>query len=47
MDKAKALLISYSNQYLDASLDDQINHTFGICFDVYDKLREFVKKMVF
>jgi uncharacterized protein with ParB-like and HNH nuclease domain len=44
MDKAKALLISYSNQHLDATLDNQINNTFGVCFDVYDKLREFVKQ---
>jgi uncharacterized protein with ParB-like and HNH nuclease domain len=44
MDKAKALLMSYSNQYLDAELDDQINEAFGVCFNIYDGIREFARR---
>ena len=42
MDKAKALLIYYSNRYLGGALDGNINAAFGDCFSVFDSLREFV-----
>ncbi|RJP82922.1 MAG: DUF262 domain-containing protein [Desulfobacteraceae bacterium] len=42
MDKAKALLVYYSNRYLAGELDGDINSAFGDCFSAYDSLREFV-----
>ncbi|GMT47129.1 MAG: hypothetical protein IEMM0007_0695 [bacterium] len=42
MDKAKALLVYYSNRYLAGALDADINSAFGDCFSAYDSLREFV-----
>ena len=42
MDKAKALLVYYSNRYLAGSLDEDINSAFGDCFSAFDSLREFV-----
>ncbi|MDZ7793608.1 MAG: hypothetical protein U5P10_07940 [Spirochaetia bacterium] len=42
MDKAKSLLVYYSNRFLNGSLDDQINDAFGVAFVTYDRLREFV-----
>ncbi|MBU0967298.1 MAG: DUF262 domain-containing HNH endonuclease family protein [Proteobacteria bacterium] len=42
MDKAKALLVYYSNRYLSGSLDGDINSSFGDCFAVFDSIREFV-----
>jgi len=44
MDKAKALLVFYSNRYLGGVLDEHINICFGRCFSDYDSLREFVQK---
>ncbi|MGZ8212877.1 MAG: DUF262 domain-containing protein [Methylosarcina sp.] len=45
MDKAKALLVYYSNRYLeDETLDSRINSCFGECFAVFDSLREYVTK---
>lgn len=40
MDKAKALLVLYSNQFLDGQLDVRINEAFGTCFAEYDKIKE-------
>lgn len=40
MDKAKALLVLYSNRFLDGSLDTEINESFGSCFASYDRIRE-------
>lgn len=40
MDKAKALLVLYSNRCLSGGLDDRINLAFGACFEAYDRLRE-------
>jgi uncharacterized protein with ParB-like and HNH nuclease domain len=40
MDKAKALLVYYSNRHLGGSLDLAINNAFGDCFAVFDALRE-------
>jgi len=40
MDKTKALLVFYSNRYLEGKLDDDINCCFGQCFRSYDSLRE-------
>lgn len=42
MDKAKALLVYYSNRYLSGALDGDINSAFGDCFGAFDALREFV-----
>ena len=42
MDKAKALLVYYSNRYLSGALDRDINTAFGNCFIAFDSLREFV-----
>lgn len=42
MDKAKALLVYYSNRYLSGSLDGDINYAFGDCFTVFDAIRELV-----
>ncbi|HEY5867105.1 MAG TPA: DUF262 domain-containing protein [Candidatus Tectomicrobia bacterium] len=43
MDKAKALLVYYSNRYLDGALDHHINICFGSCFASFDAIREFVR----
>jgi len=40
MDKAKALLVLYSNRFLNGKLDDRINQAFGTCFSAYDRMRE-------
>ncbi len=40
MDKAKALLVLYSNRFLDGELDSRINESFGTCFAAYDRARE-------
>ena len=43
MDKAKALLIYYSNRYLDGDLDETINRRFGRCFVAFDCVKELVR----
>ena len=40
MDKAKALLVLYSNQFLRGDLDKRINEVFGACFAAYDRIRD-------
>ena len=40
MDKAKALLVLYSNGFLNRGLDTQISEIFGTCFAAYDRIRE-------
>ncbi|MCY4587605.1 MAG: DUF262 domain-containing HNH endonuclease family protein [Bryobacterales bacterium] len=47
MDKAKALLVFYSNRHLSGELDSNINNYFGQCFDAFDGMREFVRKPAF
>ncbi|HOJ05685.1 MAG TPA: DUF262 domain-containing protein [Bacteroidota bacterium] len=44
MDKAKALLVYYSNRYLDGELDIMVNESIGRCFAAFDDVREHVKK---
>jgi len=44
MDKAKALLVYYSNRHLDGELDSRINQCFGQCFVAFDAMREHVRK---
>lgn len=44
MDKAKALLVFYSNRHLDGELDSLINQSFGRCFGAFDAMREHVGK---
>ena len=39
MDKVKALLVYYSNRYLDGALDDYVNQSFGMCFSEFDAVR--------
>ncbi len=41
MDKAKSLLIYYSNRFLDGSLDEYINEKFGDCFRHFDKIKDY------
>lgn len=43
MDKAKALLIYYSNRYLGGELDEAINRRFGECFVAFDRIKELVR----
>jgi uncharacterized protein with ParB-like and HNH nuclease domain len=40
MDKAKSLLIYYSNRFLSGQLDARINEKFGECFRAYDAIKE-------
>lgn len=40
VDKAKALLIYYSNRYLGGDLDETINRRFGRCFVAFDCVKE-------
>lgn len=42
MDKAKALLVYYSNRYLAGAMDNNISAAFGDCFSAFDSLRELV-----
>ena len=39
MEKAKSLLIYFSNRYLNKKLDDKINDLFGEIFDIYDDIK--------
>ncbi len=39
MEKAKSLLIYFSNRYLDKKLDDAINDAFGEMFEMYDDIK--------
>jgi hypothetical protein len=39
MEKAKSLLIYFSNRYLDKKLDDEINDQFSAMFEVYDDIK--------
>ena len=43
-DKAKALLVFYSNRYLNGKLDVRVNKAFGRCFSAFDAIREHVRK---
>lgn len=40
MEKAKSLLIYYSNRFLEGRLDDQVNDCFGQIFREYDTIKE-------
>ena len=44
MDKVKALLIYYSNRYLDGKLDETINSWFGKSFVAFDRVKDLVRK---
>ena len=44
MDKVKALLIYYSNRYLDGKLDETINCWFGKSFVAFDRAKDLVRK---
>lgn len=39
MEKAKSLLIYFSNRYLNKKLDDDINDRFGEIFEIYDDIK--------
>jgi hypothetical protein len=39
MEKAKSLLVYFSNRYLDKKLDKTINDTFGEIFEIYDQIK--------
>lgn len=39
MEKAKSLLIYFSNRYLNKNLDDEINDQFSAMFEVYDDIK--------
>lgn len=39
MEKAKSLLIYYSNRYLDGELDDILNEKFGKIFEHYEQIK--------
>lgn len=39
MEKAKSLLIYFSNRYLNKKLDDEINDQFSTMFEVYDDIK--------
>lgn len=39
MEKAKSLLIYFSNRYLDKSLDNRINDHFSDIFEIYDDIK--------
>lgn len=43
MDKAKSLLVYYSNRYLEGDLDRLISDSFGRCFRAFDEIVEFVR----
>lgn len=40
MEKAKSLLVYYSNKYLSKKLDGSINDAFGEIFEVYDDIKQ-------
>lgn len=40
MEKAKSLLIYFSNRYLEKRLDDEINNLFGEIFEIYDDVKQ-------
>lgn len=44
MEKAKALLIYYSNRYLDGALDDDVSGEFGTIFRAYEAIKELGKE---
>lgn len=39
MEKAKSLLVYFSNRYLNKQLDSKINHYFGEIFEIYDNIK--------
>ncbi|WP_044634132.1 DUF262 domain-containing protein [Neotamlana sedimentorum] len=39
MEKAKSLLVYFSNRYLDKKLDNKINDAFGEIFQMYDEIK--------
>ena len=39
MEKAKSLLVYFSNRYLDKKLDKKINDEFGTIFEIYDQIK--------
>lgn len=39
MEKAKSLLVYFSNRYLEKKLDDKINTLFGEIFEIYDDIK--------
>jgi len=44
MEKAKSLLIYFSNKYLEKRLDDRINDIFGEIFENYDDIKDIGEK---
>lgn len=44
MEKAKSLLIYFSNRYLNKKLDDRINEIFGEIFEKYDEVKNIGEK---
>jgi hypothetical protein len=45
MEKAKSLLVYFSNRYLDKKLDDTINDIFGEIFEIYDDIKTLGEKL--
>lgn len=45
MEKAKSLLIYFSNRYLDKKLDDTINDYFSDIFEIYDDIKHIGEKL--
>lgn len=45
MEKAKSLLVYFSNRYLDKKLDDRINDVFGEIFEIYDDIKGLGEKL--
>lgn len=39
VEKAKSLLVYFSNRYLNAKLDNKINDVFGEIFEIYDEIK--------
>ncbi len=39
MEKAKSLLVFFSNRYIDKKLDNKINDVFGEIFELYDEIK--------
>lgn len=45
LEKAKSLLIYFSNKYLNKQLDDEINNIFSDIFEIYDDIKHLGEKL--
>jgi uncharacterized protein with ParB-like and HNH nuclease domain len=45
IEKAKSLLIYYSNKYLEGELDDKLNDKFGDIFEAYEEIKYLGEKL--